>query len=92
MPILRLSASSFKKFAVVAEIFILIADDHPIVRAGFKQVIADTPDMVVADEAENGLEVLNFIRKKDYDIILLDISMPGRSGSAAGRTSSGPPI
>jgi len=62
------------------KIKILIADDHPIVRAGFKQVIADTPDMLVADEAGNGQEVLNLIGKKDYDLVLLDISMPGRSG------------
>ncbi len=62
------------------KINILIADDHPIVRAGFKQVIADTEDMTVADEAGNGQEVMNLIRKKDYDIILLDISMPGRNG------------
>jgi two-component system, NarL family, invasion response regulator UvrY len=62
------------------KIKILIADDHPIVRAGFKQVISDMPDMLVADEAGNGQEVLNFIRKKDYDLVLLDISMPGRSG------------
>jgi len=62
------------------KIRILIADDHPIVRAGFKQVISDTQDMTVADEAENGQEVLNLIRKKDYDIVLLDISMPGRNG------------
>ena len=59
---------------------ILIADDHPIVRAGFKQVISETQDMIVEDEASNGQEVLNLIHKKDYDIILLDISMPGRSG------------
>lgn len=62
------------------KIKILIADDHPIVRAGFKQVISDTPDMLVADEAGNGQEVLNLIGKKDYDLVLLDISMPGRSG------------
>ena len=62
------------------KIKILIADDHPIVRAGFKQVIADTPDMLVADDAGNGQEVLNLIGKKDYDLVLLDISMPGRSG------------
>ena len=59
------------------KIRILIADDHPIVRAGFKQVISDTQDMTVADEAENGQEVLNLIRKKDYDIVLLDISEGG---------------
>jgi two-component system invasion response regulator UvrY len=62
------------------KIKILIADDHPIVRAGFKQVIADMPDMLVADEAGNGQEVLNLIGKKDYDLVLLDISMPGRNG------------
>jgi two-component system invasion response regulator UvrY len=62
------------------KIKILIADDHPIVREGYKKILSDTPDMVVADEAENGQEVLNYIRKKDYDLILLDISMPGRSG------------
>ncbi len=62
------------------KIRILIADDHPIVRAGFKLVITDTQDMTVADEAGNGQEVLNLIRKHDYDIVLLDISMPGRNG------------
>jgi DNA-binding NarL/FixJ family response regulator len=62
------------------KIKILIADDHPIVRAGFKQVISDMPDMLVADEAGNGQEVLHLIGKKDYDLVLLDISMPGRSG------------
>jgi len=64
----------------MSKIRILIADDHPIVREGYKKILSDTPDMVVADEAENGQEVLNFIRKKPYDLILLDISMPGRSG------------
>ena len=59
---------------------ILIADDHPIVRAGIKQILAETSGMVAADEAGSGQEVLNLIQKKDYDVILLDISMPGRSG------------
>ncbi|MDD2671542.1 MAG: response regulator transcription factor [Syntrophales bacterium] len=62
------------------KIKILIADDHPIVREGYKKILMDTTDMVVSDEAENGQEVLNYVRKKDYDLILLDISMPGRSG------------
>jgi DNA-binding NarL/FixJ family response regulator len=62
------------------KIKILIADDHPIVRAGIKQILADTPDMIAADEAGNGQEVLQLIGKKEYDVILLDISMPGRSG------------
>ncbi len=62
------------------KIRILIADDHPIVREGYKKILSDTPDMVVADEAGNGQEVLDYVRKKSYDLILLDISMPGRSG------------
>ncbi|PKN05611.1 MAG: DNA-binding response regulator [Deltaproteobacteria bacterium HGW-Deltaproteobacteria-9] len=62
------------------KIRILIADDHPIVRAGFKQVISDTPDLIVADEAGNGQEVLQYLKKKKYDVVLLDISMPGKNG------------
>ncbi len=62
------------------KIKILIADDHPIVREGYKKILDETADMIVADEAENGQEVLDRIRKKEYDLILLDISMPGRSG------------
>ena len=59
---------------------ILVADDHAIFREGLKQVIAKTVDMVVADEATDGQEALCKIRENDYDIVLLDISMPGRSG------------
>lgn len=59
---------------------ILIADDHTIVREGLKQILAETPDMIVADEARNGQEVLNKVWKNEYDVVLLDISMPGRSG------------
>jgi len=59
---------------------ILIADDHPIVRQGLKQAIADSSDMVVAGEACDGQEVLEQVRKNDYDVVLLDISMPGGNG------------
>ncbi|HWR57637.1 MAG TPA: response regulator transcription factor [Thermodesulfovibrionales bacterium] len=59
---------------------ILIADDHSIVRKGLKQIISETQDMVVADEAGDGQEVLNKVRKNSFDMVLLDISMPGRSG------------
>jgi len=59
---------------------ILIADDHPVVRKGLKEIIEETPGMVVGGEASNGQEVLENVRKSDYDVVLLDISMPGRSG------------
>ncbi|MGE5301000.1 MAG: response regulator transcription factor, partial [Acidobacteriota bacterium] len=58
----------------------MIADDHRIVREGLKQILAETPDMIVMDEASNGQEVLGKIWENDYDVVLLDISMPGRSG------------
>jgi DNA-binding NarL/FixJ family response regulator len=50
------------------------------VREGLKKILLDTPDMVVADEASNGQEVTKKIWNNDYDLILLDISLPGRSG------------
>ena len=59
---------------------ILVADDHPIVRQGLKQIIADSPDMVVAGEASDGQEVLEQVRKNDYDVVLLDLSMPVING------------
>jgi two-component system invasion response regulator UvrY len=62
------------------KIRILIVDDHPIVREGYKKILMSQPDMDVTGEAGNGQEVLDLIQKKDFDLILLDISMPGRSG------------
>jgi DNA-binding NarL/FixJ family response regulator len=59
---------------------IIIADDHEIVRAGLKQIIADHPDMEVTDEASSGQELLEKARKQDFDVILLDIQMPGWNG------------
>ena len=59
---------------------VLIADDHPIVRQGLKQIIAETPDMIVVEEASNGLEVLSKVGASNCDVVLLDISMPGRNG------------
>jgi len=59
---------------------ILIADDHTIVREGLKQIIADISGMEVTDEATNGNEALSKLRKGNFDVVLLDISMPGKSG------------
>jgi len=55
----------------------LIADDHTVVREGLKQVISGTDDIVVAYEASTGGEALNEALKNDYDVVLLDITMPG---------------
>jgi two-component system, NarL family, invasion response regulator UvrY len=59
---------------------ILIADDHAIVREGLKQIVAETADIVVADEATSGHEVLEKVWDNEYDVVILDISMPGRGG------------
>ncbi len=59
---------------------ILIADDHPIVRQGLKQILSEEPDIEVVGEAQNSQEVLEFVRKQDWDIVILDITMPGRGG------------
>jgi DNA-binding NarL/FixJ family response regulator len=59
---------------------ILVADDHAVVREGVKQILADVSDMVVKDEAVDGAATLEKIARNDYDVVLLDISMPGRSG------------
>jgi two-component system invasion response regulator UvrY len=59
---------------------VLISDDHAIVREGLKQILADTPDIVVAGEADNGLDAIKLVRSNDCHVLLLDISMPDRSG------------
>jgi len=59
---------------------VLVADDHAIVREGLKQIVADTSDIAVVDEASTGQEVVDKVLRNDYDLILLDITMPDRNG------------
>ncbi|MBL7164879.1 MAG: response regulator transcription factor [Dehalococcoidales bacterium] len=59
---------------------ILIADDHGVVREGLKRIIAKAPDLVVAGEAETGEETLEKALTLGCDMVLLDITMPGRNG------------
>lgn len=59
---------------------ILIADDHPVVREGLRQILARSSDMAVGGEALNGQEVLEKIAAEEWDVIVLDIGMPGRDG------------
>lgn len=60
---------------------IAIADDHTIVREGLKQLLSATDDLSVVGEAQNGHEVMQRVRELDFDVLLLDLSMPGRSGT-----------
>ena len=56
---------------------ILVADDHAVVRRGLRHILATTPDLAIAAEAGNGAEVLEKLRSGQFDVVLMDISMPG---------------
>jgi two-component system invasion response regulator UvrY len=59
---------------------VLIADDHAIVRDGLKRILAASADLQVAGEAAGGDEALALVKANDYDVAMLDMSMPGLSG------------
>ena len=62
---------------------ILVADDHAIVRRGLRQIVADESDMEVVSEAQTTQEILDLARQAEWDVIVLNISMPGRGGFEA---------
>jgi DNA-binding NarL/FixJ family response regulator len=59
---------------------ILIADDHAVVRQGLKQILTADPDVIVTGEAKNGNEAIELARKVEWDVAVLDFSMPGPNG------------
>lgn len=59
---------------------IVIADDHAVVREGLKRIVTSASDMTVVGEAANGAEVMRQVRECEFDVLVLDLSMPGRSG------------
>ncbi|MFN8441885.1 MAG: response regulator transcription factor [Caldilineaceae bacterium] len=59
---------------------VLIADDHAIVRKGLRQIAKEQATGIEVDEAENGQEVIEKVQVNSYDVLVLDISMPGRNG------------
>jgi len=59
---------------------VIIVDDHPVVRRGLRQIIEDEPDMEVAGEAKNAGECFSLVRKMECSLVLLDISLPDKSG------------
>lgn len=59
---------------------VLIADDHAVVRRGVKQILQEQPDITVGGEATNAGEVLDQLRAHNWDVLVMDITMPGRSG------------
>lgn len=62
------------------KIRVLIADDHAIIRQGLKQILSDTEDMEVSGEADGGIPAVQMIREHQYDVVLMDVSMPDRNG------------
>jgi two-component system, NarL family, invasion response regulator UvrY len=63
-----------------AMIRVLIADDHPVVRQGLKQILLKTSNLMVTGEAADGHEALQKAQSEPWDVMVLDINMPGRSG------------
>ena len=59
---------------------LVIADDHAIVREGLKRIVGDAPEVQVVAEAADGNEVLRIVREQAFDVLVQDLSMPGRSG------------
>jgi DNA-binding NarL/FixJ family response regulator len=59
---------------------VIIADDHPVVRAGLKQMLTEAIAPIEVQEAGDGRELLGKVREQHFDVILLDISMPGMDG------------
>lgn len=59
---------------------ILVADDHTVVRSGLRQMLSREPDMQIAGEAGNAKEVMEAVHREAWDVLILDIGMPGRGG------------
>jgi two-component system, NarL family, invasion response regulator UvrY len=59
---------------------VLIADDHPVVRQGIRQILTATGDILLVDEATDGRQLLELARSTEHDVVVLDLSMPGSDG------------
>lgn len=66
-----------------SKIKVIIADDHAILRAGLRQILSETDDILVVAEAQNANEAIKLASQPDADVLLLDISLPDRSGIEA---------
>lgn len=75
---------------------VLVADDHPVFRSGLKQILSDVPDIKVTGEAKDGAEVVSMVKRNQYDVVVLDISMPGLNGlevlKQLKQSKTGPPV
>src|SRR3954466_12080280 len=68
-----------------SQLRLLLVDDHPVLRAGLKALLSAQPDLDVAGEAETGAIAVELAEQLKPDLVLMDVSMPGMSGSEAAR-------
>jgi DNA-binding NarL/FixJ family response regulator len=80
MPVTESQAMISAQSSSSRKLKVVICDDHPIVRAGFRQFLSGQPDMESVEEAGSGREALDMVRNDACDVLLLDISMPGQNG------------
>ena len=76
-PTLKRTAESLEVFWMTR---ILVTDDHPVVRCGVRMMLASEPDLIVMGEADSVAEMFQRLRESAYDLLILAISLPGRSG------------
>lgn len=66
-------------------ITVLLADDQPLIRMGFRLVLGSTPDITIVGEADNGRQAIDLAAQLDPDVVLMDVRMPGMDGIEATR-------
>ncbi len=59
---------------------VIVADDHAVVRAGIKLIFDSTADLKIVDEVDKGNDLVEKVKEKDYDVVILDLCMPGKDG------------